>query len=330
MNNNIAVLGDGSWATAIVKILTDNNLNVNWWIRLEEDLKYIKRKRKNPKYLRGVLLPLEQLNLNNSIEQTIKDCNTIIIVIPSAYIPVSLGKLPEDALENKFVISAVKGIVPELYTSPLEFVKQKFSVEDNQLGIISGPSHAEEIALEKLTYLTASANDFQKAELLAGYFAPPYVKTGISNDIFGAEYSTIMKNIMAIASGIAHGLGYGDNFQAVLVSNAIREINRFLDEVHPLARDIKRSVYLGDLLVTAYSTFSRNRTFGNMIGKGYSVTSAQMEMNMVAEGYYAVKGIHEINKKYNIDIPICKSVYNILYNNISPKYEISNLAMKLD
>ncbi len=329
MDTNIAVLGDGSWATAIVKILTDNNLNINWWVRLEDDLKEIQSRKRNPNYLRGVKLPLEQIHLSNSIEETVANCDTVIVVIPSAYLPVSMENVAENTFENKFVVSAVKGIVPELYTSALEFMKDKFHLKDTQLGVISGPSHAEEIALERLTYLTASAIEPEKAQLLSDYFNMSYVKTSVSNDIYGTEYAAIMKNIMAVASGIAHGVGYGDNFQAVLVSNAVREIKRFLDEVHPITRDIKNSVYLGDLLVTAYSTFSRNRTFGNMIGKGYSVKSAQMEMNMVAEGYYAVKGIYEINKNYNIDLPITNAVYNVLYERISPRIEINLLTDKL-
>lgn len=330
MPKTIAILGDGSWATAIVKILVDNNLTVNWNIRLKEDLELIKENRRNPSFLSGVELHLDKINLFNSVGATIENCETIILVIPSAYIDSSLAHLPKDTFKDKFIVSAVKGIVPDYYTTALEYMKDKFDLSDEQFGVISGPSHAEEIALERLTYLTASATDMKKAESLAKYFANGYVKTIVSDDVYGTEYAAIMKNIMAVASGIAHGVGYGDNFQAVLISNAIREIKRFVDEIHPITRDIKNSVYLGDLLVTAYSSFSRNRTFGNMIGKGYSVKSAQMEMNMVAEGYYAVKGIYEINKKFNIDLPITNAVYNILYERISPRIEMTILTDKLD
>ena len=330
MSNKIAVLGDGSWATAIVKILMDNNHSINWNIRLKEDIEYLKKYRRNPNYLRGVELHLDKITLFNSIEETIKDCDTVIVVIPSAYLEVSLKGLAANSFDNKFIVSAVKGIVPEYYTTALEFIKEQYNLSDEQFGVISGPSHAEEIALQRLTYLTASATLPEKAIELSELFKNAYVKTITSDDIYGTEYAAIMKNVMAVASGIAHGVGYGDNFQAVLISNSIREIKRFVDKIHPITRDIKNSVYLGDLLVTAYSTFSRNRTFGNMIGKGYSVKAAQMEMSMIAEGYYAVRGIYEMNKKYNIDLPITNAVYNILYERISPRIEINLLTDKLD
>lgn len=330
MSQKIAILGDGSWATAIVKILMDNDHEIHWNIRLKDDIEYIKTYKRNPNYLRGVELHLDKISLHNSVAETIKECDMVIVVIPSAYLEDSLKDLPKDSFNNKYIISAVKGIVPEHYTTALEYIRDEFKLKDEQFGVLSGPSHAEEIALQRLTYLTASAIDSKKADLLADIFRNSYVKTTTSDDIYGTEYAAIMKNIMAIASGIAHGLGYGDNFQAVLISNAIREIKRFVDEIHPITRDIKNSVYLGDLLVTAYSTFSRNRTFGNMIGKGYSVKAAQMEMSMIAEGYYAVKGIFEMNKKYQIDLPITSAVYNVLYERISPKIEINLLCDKLD
>ncbi len=324
MSNRIAILGDGSWATAIVKILTDNNQEVNWHIRVKEDLDYIKAKKRNPNYLRSIELHPDKIQLFNSIEETIEGCDTVVLVIPSAYLESSFEKCPDDLLKDKFLISAVKGMVPKYFISPIEFMKQRFGLEDKSLGVVSGPSHAEEIAWERLTYLTASAEDPEKATYISEIFRANYIRTTTSDDIYGTEYAAIMKNIMAVASGIAHGIGYGDNFQAVLISNAIREIKRFVDEVHPITRDIKNSVYLGDLLVTAYSSFSRNRTFGNMIGKGYSVNAAQMEMNMVAEGYYAVKGIYEMNRSLKV------AVYNVLYEKISPRIEMSLLIDALD
>jgi glycerol-3-phosphate dehydrogenase (NAD(P)+) len=330
MENRIAILGDGSWATAIVKMLTDNQHHVNWHIRIKEDIDYMLKTKRNPNYLSSVELHLNRIQFFDSIEETIKDCDTVILVIPSAFIVQSFANLPKDSFNGKFIVSAVKGIVPDFYLTPLEYVKDAFNLNDKQFGVISGPSHAEEIALERLTYLTSSSEVAEKAEYLARLFKTSYTKTTTSDDIYGTEYAAIMKNIMAVASGIAHGLGYGDNFHAVLISNAIREIKQFVDVVHPITRDIKNSVYLGDLLVTAYSSFSRNRTFGNMIGKGYSVKSAQLEMNMIAEGYYAVKGIYEINKRYQIELPITQTVYHILYEKISPRIEMSLLSDKLD
>jgi len=326
----IAVIGDGSWATAIVKILLNNVETLNWYIRLESDLKHIKEHHHNPTYLTSVELDTSKLNLFNSIEETVADADVVIVVIPSAYLGIALENCKKDIFKNKFMVSAVKGIIPDLHFTTCDLLHINFDVPLDKLGVVSGPCHAEEVALERLSYLTTSAKNDDDAEFLSNLFACRYIKTKISDDIFGTEYSAILKNIMAVASGIAHGLGYGDNFQAVLISNAIKEMKRFVDAVHPITRDIKNSAYLGDLLVTAYSQFSRNRTFGAMIGKGYSVKSAQLEMSMVAEGYYAVKGIYEINKKFNIYMPITNAVYNILYDKISPTIEFGILTSNLD
>jgi len=227
------------------------------------------------------------------------------------------------------MVSAIKGIVPENNVIVGEFFHNRYKISYQDIGVISGPCHAEEVAMEKLSYLTVACQDTDKAELLASKLECRYIKTTVSDDIYGTEFSAVLKNIFAIASGICHGLGYGDNFQAVLISNGIQEIKRFVDTVHPIDRDIKDSVYLGDLLVTAYSQFSRNRTFGSMIGKGYAVKSAQVEMNMIAEGYFAVKCIKEVNKNYQVDMPITDAVYNILYERISPVIEMKILADRL-
>lgn len=326
----IAVIGDGSWATAIVKILLNNVEELNWHIRIKEDIDYIKKFHHNPRYLTGVELETNKLRLFNSIDETIKDADVVVVVIPSAYLGTALETVDKELFKDKFFVSAVKGIVPDLHLTTCDLLHNKFDVPLTKLGVVSGPCHAEEVALERLSYLTTSAKNEEDANFMAELFSCRYIKTKSSDDIFGTEYAAIMKNIMAVASGIAHGLGYGDNYQAVLISNAIREMKRFVDAVHPITRDIKNSAYLGDLLVTAYSQFSRNRTFGNMIGKGYSVKSAQLEMNMVAEGYYAVKGIYEINKQYNIDLPITNAVYNILYERISPTVEFNLLSSIFD
>ena len=325
MNKKIAVIGEGSWATAIIKILQENADKINWYIRHQESIDFIQKNKRNPNFLSSVKLNTEKLNLFTSVKDTIKDVDIVFLVVPSAFLKVTLGDISKNDFKNKMIISAIKGIVPDDYLTVCDFMHQKYDVPLSKLGVASGPSHAEEIAFERLTYLTISTQNYNDAQDIAKLFASRYIRTTLSDDIFGTEYATVMKNIMSVASGICHGLGYGDNFQAVLISNAIREIKRFVDVVHPITRDIKNSVYLGDLLVTAYSTFSRNRTFGNMIGKGYSVKAAQLEMNMVAEGYYAVKGIYEINKKFNIDLAITNAVYNILYEKISPGMEIKIL-----
>ncbi|MDB5116700.1 MAG: glycerol-3-phosphate dehydrogenase, partial [Mucilaginibacter sp.] len=227
------------------------------------------------------------------------------------------------------IVSAIKGIVPDENLIIGEFLNKRYDMPFDHFAVISGPCHAEEVALEKLSYLTIASRDPALAAEFAGMLNTRYIKTIVSDDIYGTEYAAVLKNIYAIASGICHGVGYGDNFQSVLISNAIRELMRFVDAVHPITRDIKESAYLGDLLVTAYSQFSRNRTFGNMIGKGYTVTSAQLEMNMIAEGYYAVNCLHQVNKQYKVNMPICEAVYAVLYQKRPPAIEMKKLAEQL-
>jgi glycerol-3-phosphate dehydrogenase (NAD(P)+) len=232
-------------------------------------------------------------------------------------------------LEKKVVVTAIKGIVPDENMIVSDYFEQHYDVPKDNMMVLAGPCHAEEVALERLSYLTIGCADRNKARMMAQRFTTSFVRTSISDDILGIEYSSVMKNIYSIASGICHGLKYGDNFQAVLISNAIQEISRFCNAVNPMHRDTNEPAYLGDLLVTAYSNFSRNRLFGTMIGKGYSVKTAQMEMEMIAEGYYATKCIYEINEKYQIDMPIVDAVYEILYNRSSPILEIRKLTEKL-
>ena len=251
------------------------------------------------------------------------------MAVPSAFLKDALVGLTPADFKNKEVFSAIKGIVPQHNLIIGEFFNTEYNIPMENIGVITGPCHAEEVAMEKLSYLTIACQNTTNASVVAELLNCRYIKTTVSDDIFGTEYSAVLKNVFAIASGICHGLGYGDNFQAVLISNAIQEIKRFVDAVHPIDRDIKSSAYLGDLLVTAYSQFSRNRTFGGMIGKGYSVKSAQLEMNMIAEGYYGTKCVHEINKQCKVEMPITTAVYNILYERISPAIEMKLLTDKL-
>jgi glycerol-3-phosphate dehydrogenase (NAD(P)+) len=324
----VAILGGGSWATAIIKMLLENVDDINWYMRSKEKLKFIKQHKHNNFYLSSVTLDTNKITLFNDIEKTIEDTDIVIFAIPSAFLKNALQQAEID-LSNKIVVSAIKGIIPEDNLIIAEFFHQHYQVPFDSFAVISGPCHAEEVALERLSYLTIASPDLKNARIVADILSTRYIKTSISEDIYGTEYSAVLKNVFAIAAGICHGLGYGDNFNAVLISNAIQEIKRFVDAVHPITRDIKSSSYLGDLLVTAYSQFSRNRTFGNMIGKGYSVKSAQLEMNMIAEGYYAVKSIVEINKNHLVNMPITDAVYNILYEKISPAIEIKLLTENL-
>lgn len=322
---SIAVIGGGSWATALVKILTENNVQINWWLRDKNTAKHIQKYRHNPDYLSGVQINKRKVNIFTDLKKSLKEAEYIIIVVPAAFVKDALSELQSEDFMGKKVISAVKGIIPQDNLLVTELLEKQFKVPFQNLGVIAGPCHAEEVALEKQSYLTIASANIQLAQDFAQLLACRYIKTDINADIFGVEYAAVMKNIVALACGICHGLNYGDNFQAVLTANAMQEIRRFVQKVYPLERDIYASVYLGDLLVTAYSQFSRNRMFGNMIGRGYTVQSAQMEMNMIAEGYFAVKCIYEINKNLQVNMPITKAVYKILYEKIPPSLEISIL-----
>ena len=324
----IAVIGGGSWATAIVKMLCENVDRLGWWMRNEEVVTHIQKYGHNPNYISAAELKKEKLNVSSDLNSIVSEADCLVLAVPSAFLKETLAQLHVN-IKDKFIMSAIKGIVPENNTIIGDFFHNQYQIPYSNIGVVTGPCHAEEVALERLSYLTVACEDLDKAWWFAKQISCRYIKTNMSEDIFGTEISAVLKNVIAIASGVCHSLGYGDNFQAVLVSNAIREIKRFVDVVHPIKRDIKESAYLGDLLVTSYSQFSRNRTFGNMIGKGYSVRSAQLEMNMIAEGYYAVKCIKEINEKHGVSMPITDAVYHILYEKISPVIEMRLLSEQL-
>ena len=328
-NKKIGVLGGGSWATAIVKILTENLEQVNWWMRDQESVDYIKKFNHNPRYIQSIQFVSEKINVDTDLQKIVDASDIIVVAVPSAFLAQAFDGVVIKGIENKTIISAVKGVIPEYNQIPAEYFNINFKVPMNKIGMIAGPCHAEEVALERLSYLTIACEDQEVAQYVADSMSCRYINTAISDDLLGTELSAILKNVYAVASGICNGLGYGDNFQAVLISAAVRETKEFIDAIHPIHRDVKSSAYLGDLLVTAYSQFSRNRNFGTMVGKGYSVRSAQIEMNMVAEGYYAAKGIYEINKKFKVDLPIVDAVYHILYEKISPIMEMRLLTSKL-
>ncbi|MBI1837432.1 MAG: NAD(P)H-dependent glycerol-3-phosphate dehydrogenase [Flavobacteriia bacterium] len=325
----IAVIGGGSWATALVKILSSNLPTVNWWMRSDVSVAHILKFKHNPKYLQSVEFDLSKINVSSNLEEVIAHVDIVILATPSAFLTDLFKDFDKNLLKDKVVFSAVKGIIPEYNAIPARFIHKTFGTPYQNIGIICGPCHAEEVALERLSYLTIACQKEKHASDVAKLLTCRFIKTTVSDDLFGTEFSAVLKNIYALAAGICSGLGYGDNFQSVLISNAIQEIENFIDEIHPIHRDVKSSAYLGDLLVTAYSKFSRNRTFGHMIGKGYSVKTAQLEMDMIAEGYYATKCLIEINKKFQVEIPIVEAVYNILYKNHSPENEIKLLTGKL-
>jgi len=327
-NMNIAVIGGGSWATAIVKILSESNDYVGWWMRDTENVMHIKKYHHNRRYLSSVELPTERIDISDDLNHIIENADCLIFAVPSAFLKSALGNLNLD-LSTKHVFSAIKGIVPDENLIVGEYFHLHHKVPLVNIGVITGPCHAEEVALERLSYLTVASINQEIAREVSAKLECDYIITETTDDIYGTEYAAVLKNIYALAAGMYHGLGYGDNFQAVLVSNAIREMKKFIKVVHPIKRDINGTAYLGDLLVTAYSQFSRNRTFGNMIGKGYTIRSAQLEMNMIAEGYYAAKLIREVRKEKEVKMPIADAVYKVLYEDRNPKKVMAKLARKL-
>ena len=324
----VAILGGGSWATAIAKMLLANVEEIGWYIRNDEKIEKFKSLGRNPNYLTGVNFDVSRIKFSSKINTVVKNADILFVAIPSPYLKSQLKRL-KLRLDSKIIISAVKGIVPDENMILSEDFNMYYGVPIDRIAVISGPCHAEEVALERTSYLTIGCRDREIAKQIAAIMTNRYTQTYISEDVNGIELSSVMKNIYAIAVGICHGLKYGDNFQAVLISNAIQEMNRFCNAAVPHHRDLQESVYLGDLLVTAYSRFSRNRTFGTMIGKGYSVKTAQMEMEMIAEGYYAAKCIREINEDFQVNIPIADAVYDILYQHKLPSKTMKDLTLKL-
>ena len=322
----IAVIGGGSWATALVKILSENHVKIKWWIRRKADVDFIRKYNHNPSYLTDVAINPRKVKTYNKMSEALNGVEYIILAIPAAFIPVTLKDLNKKHFEGKKIVSAIKGMIPEENLLVTDWLTREFNLPIGQTCVIAGPCHAEEVALEKQSYLTIASPNIEVAKSFANLLNCRFLQANAIADLYGVEYCAVIKNIIAIACGITRGLGFGDNFQAVLVSNAMQEIKIFLDEIYPKEnRDLNNSGYLGDLLVTAYSQFSRNRTFGNMIGKGYSVKSAQIEMNMIAEGYYAVRSIYLISKQHHIRLPIIDAVYHIVYEKTNPLIEMNTL-----
>lgn len=323
------MIGGGSWATALIKILSEGNVNIRWWLRSEADADHIKRFHHNKSYLSDVQINPRKVKVCTKLREAIRDADYIILAVPAAFIADALDGLKPQHFMGKSVISAIKGMIPTSNQLVTDWAEATYDVPGSKICCIAGPCHAEEVALEKQSYLTIASRGTECAQTVSDLLTCRFVQASPLNDLYGVEYSAVMKNIIALACGITHGLGYGDNFQAVLVSNAMQEIRRFVDAVYPMQRDLSRSAYLGDLLVTSYSPFSRNRTFGNLIGRGYTIQSAQMEMNMIAEGYYAVRSIHALNQQHQVQLPITEAVYRVLYEGASPGGEMARLKGKL-
>jgi len=321
----IGILGGGSWATALAKIVSMNQTRFNWYMRRPEQIEEFKNIGHNPSYLTGVKFNTKNITFYNEINDVVKNSDILIFAIPSPFIKQHLQKL-NVPLKKKIVVSAIKGIVPDENMLVSDYFSKFYNVSRENLAVLGGPCHAEEVALERLSYLTVGCVNEKSAKYVADLLTTHFIKTSVGNDVTGMEYASVLKNVYSIVAGICHGLKYGDNFQAIFISNTIMEMARFIDAVAPLERNISGSVYLGDLLVTAYSRFSRNRIFGTMIGKGYSVKTAQIEMEMIAEGYYGTKCIKEINNDYQVDMPILDTVYSILYERKSAVPAIKKLT----
>ena len=341
MLGKVAIFGSGSWATAIAKIVLEafkakggaalglpEGMSADplvWYMRRQDAIDDFLRLEHNPSYLSSVHFDTSRIVFTSDINEAVRQASTLIFATPSPYLKNHLRKLRVN-LADKFIVTAIKGIIPEEELVVSEFFRQVYNVPDSNLAVIGGPSHAEEVALGRLTYLTIGSTNRETAKEFAALLASPYVKTRTSDDIVGIEYASVLKNVYSIAAGICFGLKYGDNFQSVLMSNAVQEMNRFLKAVYPIDRNVYETAYLGDLLVTGYSNFSRNRVFGTMIGRGYSVKSAQMEMEMIAEGYYGTATMKRLNRHFHVNMPILDAVYNILYERIEPKVEIQLLT----
>jgi glycerol-3-phosphate dehydrogenase (NAD(P)+) len=319
----IGIIGGGSWATALAKMLTDNEHTINWWLRNQKVIEHIRLRKHNPQYLSSAYFNPVLLKLSAQIEEVVAASEVCVICIPSAYLSEALAALPPDAFAGKKIVSAIKGIIPETHQLLNEYLHEKFAIDTADYFTVMGPCHAEEVAAEKLSYLTFSGEEVEMAETIAAHFKTYYLNTIVNHDIWGTQYAAVLKNIYAVGAGIAHGLEYGDNFLSVYIANAADEMVRFLRKVMEWKKapdtgliNYASSVYLGDLLVTCYSLFSRNRTFGNMIGKGYSVKVAQLEMNMVAEGYPASKGLYLTNQQVGAIMPVADTIYRILWEQL--------------
>lgn len=328
-NLRFGLLGSGSWATAIAKMLLTNVDTLNWWVRREETKAHLEQHGRNPNYIQSISFDTTKLAVSTSMQEVIDQSDVLIFAIPSAHLDDAIQDQKVSGVDQKLLISAIKGMVVKYDSIPARYLHKEFKVPYDRIGLIAGPCHAEEVAREKLSYLTVACPDLEIAQTVANSLKTRYIRVSTSEDVFGTEIAAVLKNIYAIAAGIALGMGYGDNFLSVLISNASQEMKAFLAAVHELDRDVKKSPYLGDLLVTAYSPHSRNRNLGMMIGKGYSVKGAIMEMSMVAEGYNGAEGIFEMNKRFKAQLPIADAVYRILHERMSPVIEMRLLIEEL-
>jgi glycerol-3-phosphate dehydrogenase (NAD(P)+) len=309
--SSIALIGYGSWATALAHLFSLNALSVDWWVKDQADADYLTTHRSNPRYLVATPLNLDRTRLSTDLEQVIRAGDVIFLVTPSAYLHETLRDLPHDIFAGKTVVSSIKGLDPLTQLRISEYLQQTFGVTNEQFVLVSGPSHAEEVVQGSITYLTVASQNDRWIAPIANCVRTDTLHTVSSNDVIGIEYAGILKNIYTIGVGIALGLGYQDNFIAVFVGACLREMGFYLNKkAGGFPRDITHSAYLGDFLTTAYSPFSRNRKLGYLVGQGASATEAIAQMEMVAEGYHATRIMVET---HNLHYAIAQMVFDILY-----------------
>lgn len=330
LSQRVAIIGGGSYATALAKVLNNRLRQLHWWIRKEEAVNFLKQFHHNPDYLSYVEFNTDRLQVSSDLANVIEKADIVIFSLPAAFLHPTLQEYGQKInLDKKIVVSVIKGLIPEESITVSDYFEKHYNVPPERFAAIGGPCHAEELVMEKLSYLTIAAKDESVQQLLTELLTTRFIKVSMTPDYLGVEYASALKNIYAVAAGICIGLGYGDNFLSVLTTNSIQEMKHFLLAINHCKRDINQSVYSGDLIVTIYSQFSRNRAFGNLIGKGYSVSYSKIEMKQVAEGYYAVKAMKKIMQQYKVDMPILEAVYAVLYENISPALEMKVLAERL-
>jgi glycerol-3-phosphate dehydrogenase (NAD(P)+) len=321
----LSIIGAGSWATALCKIFSDSGLSIRWWFHREEDVDHFQKYYHNPRYLTDVDFKGKDIKVFSDLSRALESSEWVLIAVPSAFVSQVLHSLDSKIFQGKKLISSIKGILPTELQLVTDFLADHFHVLRSDMAVVGGPCHAEEVALEKQSYLTVAAVDQRFAEEIKSRMQSRFIAVSTSGDMDGLEWAAVLKNVYAIACGVCHGLGFGDNFQAVLVANAMQEMNLFLHQYAPFHRDALASAYLGDLLVTAYSTFSRNRTFGNMVGRGYGIKAAQVELGMVAEGYFAIQGLHKMREKMGIHLPIAEAMYDIMYLHAPARERVEKL-----
>ncbi len=326
---SISIIGGGSWATALVKIFSESGIVVHWYVRSQEHVDFLQANGRNPNYLGFVQLNLDFIKPTCDIDKAIASSADILFAVPSAYLDATVEEMEEDSMQQKKMYVSIKGIVSGEFLIPSVFLSNRFNISVNGITVLAGPCHAEEIAMDKKTFLTVAGKDEVVVNRLKDAVRSHYINVVVNHDPIGVEYAAILKNVIGIASGMAKGLNYGDNFLAVIISNAMREIKNFLADIDDFDRDLFDSAYFGDLLVTAYSEFSRNRTFGNMIGRGYSVPIAESRMNMIAEGFPAVKGMYQAAMQHGTNMPVLSTVHRILYQHASPYIEFKLLETYL-